>query len=1012
MDASAEAATASTRELERAQERAAVEAKSLDRSLDGAQKRGGLLQRSFGGLRGSAVGLAAGFVGVHEALQFLGSSARAASDLSQAISTSSVIFGDNADVIDQWARTASKSVGLSHRDATEAAVGFGDMFQQLGFTNDAAADKSISTVQLAADLGAFRNLPTADVVERITAAFRGEYDSLQLLIPNINAARVETEALAMTGKTSADALTAQEKAVATLAIVQQDGAAAAGAYARESEGLAGKQQELTAEWENAKARLGELLVGPMTGLVGLLTDALIPAFEFTIGVVGDAVEMFTDLPGPVQVAIGALAAVALLKGPMSSFATTVATKIGDLVTGIGSATTSVGGFRTAAGGLMGFFGGPWGLAVAGAVTGLSLLSSGMFSSREATEEAQAAQRDFAAALRESRGAIDDNVRAAAAKAAQDAGLLDLADDMGISLALVTDAVLGNRDAYDELMVRLAEYEDAAISAGEGNAGIGFVETAEEAAGFRANLDELAPTVEQTRADAQQLAEATDTTGSSMADAATEVRDFAQEASDAREAVDRFKVALDILTGANVSLIEVETALAASIDDAEGALEDMNGTVLDSTGELNLQSEAGRAAADVLLGVRDSGNQLIATLIQQGATSDDVRRRDAQLRESFIRSAEQMGISRQAAERLADEILGIPSERETRIEADTAEASRRIGGIQGQLDGLQSKTITIRTVYTQTGSMGGVNGPRAPGLAFGGPVPGSSPSDRADNVPIMATAGAFMHQRPAVRKYGMPFMAAVNEGRFPVELARGYAFGGPIITINADRTGVLQAEHALSAAKDATRYVEAPGYGVPGGGGSLGSSYQSLFAAIKRAVPEARLNSGHRPGDPGYHGRGKAADIGLMGVPGGIGNSFMASVNQWLYDNHRGSLAELIYDGLGDNRPDVKNSRNPTYNAATRAAHRNHVHAAVYDQGGILPPGLTLAYNGTGFDERILTPPQDNYYRRQMELAGVRDLQPTEVNGFVNNGTVVFRDEEEFYRRQEASKRQTLASLGF
>lgn len=142
------------------------------------------------------------------------------------------------------------------------------------------------------------------------------------------------------------------------------------------------------------------------------------------------------------------------------------------------------------------------------------------------------------------------------------------------------------------------------------------------------------------------------------------------------------------------------------------------------------------------------------------------------------------------------------------------------------------------------------------------------------------------------------------------------------------------------------------FGTPGGGGSLGSSYQSMFAAIKRAFPEARLNSGYRPGDPGYHGRGKAVDIGWSRAPGGIGNAFMASVNRWLYDRHRGSLAELIYNGLGDDRPNWWKGRNYAYSAGTQAQHRNHVHAAVYDQGGILPPGYTLAYNGTGRNEYV------------------------------------------------------------
>jgi hypothetical protein len=94
------------------------------------------------------------------------------------------------------------------------------------------------------------------------------------------------------------------------------------------------------------------------------------------------------------------------------------------------------------------------------------------------------------------------------------------------------------------------------------------------------------------------------------------------------------------------------------------------------------------------------------------------------------------------------------------------------------------------------------------------------------------------------------------------------------------------------------------------------------------------------------------------VPGGNGSAGLALINRTLHDGLGANLAELIYDGIGDDRPDLKNGKPLVYNAATRAEHHNHVHAAVYDQGGILPPGLTMAYNGTGQNETIRTAGQE------------------------------------------------------
>ena len=52
------------------------------------------------------------------------------------------------------------------------------------------------------------------------------------------------------------------------------------------------------------------------------------------------------------------------------------------------------------------------------------------------------------------------------------------------------------------------------------------------------------------------------------------------------------------------------------------------------------------------------------------------------------------------------------------------------------------------------------------LAKGGPVLGWSPHDRADNVPIMATADEYMIQRPTARYYGRRIMDAFNAAMIP------------------------------------------------------------------------------------------------------------------------------------------------------------------------------------------------------------------------------------------------------
>lgn len=170
-----------------------------------------------------------------------------------------------------------------------------------------------------------------------------------------------------------------------------------------------------------------------------------------------------------------------------------------------------------------------------------------------------------------------------------------------------------------------------------------------------------------------------------------------------------------------------------------------------------------------------------------------------------------------------------------------------------------------------------------------------------------------------------------------------------------------ADHAKKWGNDRETGTVADGGGGMGGatfarGGPLGGNWASLFAAVKAVIPQARLNSGVR-NTPDAHGRGKAVDFGFGTGPGGAGSPGLASIARYLYQNFKDSLYELIYTGVGGSFQ-LKNGRDTTYNAATRAGHTNHVHAAVYDQGGILPPGFTMAYNGTGKSETIRTAEQE------------------------------------------------------
>jgi len=283
-------------------------ASDLDAAGPEMQKAGdGIGRKVFGGL----VGAWAAIGGARLVGGFLTGSVTGASDLNETISKSNAIFGDNAAKIEKWGSTSAQTIGLSQSAAIAAAAGFGDMFTQIGFTGDEAANMSTAVVQASADLGSFNNLETADVADRMSAAFRGEFDSLQAVIPNINAARVEQEALAATGKTLVSELTAQEKAAAVLAIVHEDGARAMGDFERTSDGAANQAKIATAALEDQQDKLGGLLLPAYTTFLGFINGSVIPGFADLISFIGENSDTLLLLGGIVLAGAAAYGAITL-----------------------------------------------------------------------------------------------------------------------------------------------------------------------------------------------------------------------------------------------------------------------------------------------------------------------------------------------------------------------------------------------------------------------------------------------------------------------------------------------------------------------------------------------------------------------------------------------------------------------------------------------------------------------------------------------------------------------------
>ncbi len=259
-----------------------------DAGFSGAERRGEGFKSKLGGIGKVAGGLlAAGFAGAAagRVLGFFSDATGAAADLGESLSKSNTIFGNQAKSIERWAGAADRNIGLAKGQALDAAAGFGNLFTQLGIGSKDAADMSTSMVELAGDFASFHNADITEVLQAQSAAFRGEYDSVQRFVPTINAARVEQQALNMTGKATKDQLTDQDKALAVNALMFKGAGKARGDFARTSSSAANQERVAAAAMENTNAMIGQKMLPVSMALTQVklrlatvLAGQVLPAF--------------------------------------------------------------------------------------------------------------------------------------------------------------------------------------------------------------------------------------------------------------------------------------------------------------------------------------------------------------------------------------------------------------------------------------------------------------------------------------------------------------------------------------------------------------------------------------------------------------------------------------------------------------------------------------------------------------------------------------------------------------
>lgn len=267
----------------------------IDTRMDttGVQNGVSAIKQSFNGL-GSAVKkiglLIGGAFAVGKLVQFGKECVELGSDLAEVQNVVDVTFTTMSDKVNEFAKNAMTSAGLSETMAKRYVGTFGAMSKSFGFSEAQAYDMSTALTQLTGDVASFYNISQDLAYIKLKSVFTGETETLKDLGVVMTQSALDQYALANGyGKTTSE-MTEQEKVALRLAFVQKQLSAASGDFIRTSGSWANQVRVMQLQLQSLKATVGQ-------GLINIFTPVLkvINVLLGKLATLANAFKSFTEL---------------------------------------------------------------------------------------------------------------------------------------------------------------------------------------------------------------------------------------------------------------------------------------------------------------------------------------------------------------------------------------------------------------------------------------------------------------------------------------------------------------------------------------------------------------------------------------------------------------------------------------------------------------------------------------------------------------------------------------------
>jgi TP901 family phage tail tape measure protein len=343
--------------------------------------------------------------------------------------------------------------------------------------------------------------------------------------------------------------------------------------------------------------------------------------------------------------------------------------------------------------------------------------------------------------------------------------------------------------------------------------------------------------------------------------------------------------------------------------------------------LSLNKEEGRKNRTAVLDQIDAIEDLREARVKEGMTLDEANKKYDKDIEGLKKSMRQAGFTKKEINQLVGAYEKIPDEVKTKV------SSSGVPGVNFELNDLLVKQRALQQGITPTQALGQMKRDLARTqqgkYAHGG---WTGPGGMWDPAGVVH-ADEFVIRKASRNKIEQEHPGLLDEMNATGQLP-GYARGGQVwpFPVTAAKTKVpTYAQMAAAVTPDFGSWPSSPS-------AQRGDSgvWRQVLALIKSGPDSGSFGNAYRPGDPKWHGSGRAVD--WMGYNQDALAQFLAAKRP----------LELIHRTRNRDYAYTRGVNKGSFNNALMEAHRNHIHIAMKDGGVIREPVFGIGASGNSY----------------------------------------------------------------